>query len=119
MGEKTVVLTVDPVQKGSSVQFHMSLKNESDRDIEFTFNTSQKFELSVYDEDGNEKYRYSKDRMFTQAIQSFVLKADETYDFQDTWSNGVEPGTYEAVVTFKGKAEGLKQITEKKTFQVK
>lgn len=28
-------------------------------------------------------------------------------------------GTYEAVVTFKGKAEGLKQITEKKTFQVK
>ena len=94
-------------------------KNESDRDIEFTFNTSQKFELSVYDEDGNEKYRYSKDRMFTQAIQSFVLKADETYDFQDTWSNGVEPGTYEAVVTFKGKAEGLKQITEKKTFQVK
>lgn len=26
MGEKTVVLTVDPVQKGSSVQFHMSLK---------------------------------------------------------------------------------------------
>ncbi|MFP3421151.1 BsuPI-related putative proteinase inhibitor [Bacillus sp. SIMBA_154] len=119
MGEKTVVLTVDPVQKGSLVQFNMSLKNESDRDIEFTFNTSQKFELSVYDENGNEQYRYSKDRMFTQAIQSFVLKKDEAYDFQDTWSNGVEPGTYEAVVTFKGKAEGLKQITEKKTFHVK
>ncbi|MGM0757087.1 MAG: BsuPI-related putative proteinase inhibitor [Bacillota bacterium] len=119
MGEKTVVLTVDPVQKGSSIQFNMSLKNESDRDIEFTFNTSQKFELSVYDENGNEQYRYSKDRMFTQAIQSFVLKKDEAYDFQDKWSNGVEPGTYEAVVTFKGKAEGLKQITEKKTFHVK
>ncbi|AYJ89637.1 BsuPI-related putative proteinase inhibitor [Bacillus safensis] len=119
MGEKTVELTVDPVQKGSSVQFNMSLKNESDRDFEFTFNTSQKFELSVYDENGNEQYRYSKDRMFTQAIQTFVLKKGEAYDFQDTWSNGVKPGTYEAVVTFKGKAEGLKQITEKKTFQVK
>ncbi|WP_353856153.1 BsuPI-related putative proteinase inhibitor [Bacillus sp. Bos-x628] len=119
MGEKTAVLTIDPVQKGASVQFQMSLKNRSDHDIEFTFNTSQKFELRVYDENGNEKYRYSKDRMFTQAIQSFVLKANETYDFQDTWSSGVEPGTYEVVVSFKGKAEGLKQITEKKMFQVK
>lgn len=119
MGEKTVVLTVDPVQKGTSVQFNMSLKNESNQDIEFTFNTSQKFELIVYDENGNEKYRYSKDRMFTQAIQSFVLKTKETYDFQDTWSKGVKPGTYEVVVTFKGKAEGLKQITEKKLFHVK
>lgn len=119
MGEKTVVLTVDPVQKGTSVQFNMSLKNESNQDIEFTFNTSQKFELIVYDENGNGKYRYSKDRMFTQAIQSFVLKTKETYDFQDTWSKGVKPGTYEVVVTFKGKAEGLKQITEKKLFHVK
>ena len=73
MGEKTVELTVDPVQKGSSVQFNMSLKNESDRDFEFTFNTSQKFELIVYDETGNEKYRFSKDRMFTQATQSFPI----------------------------------------------
>ncbi|MGE6630948.1 BsuPI-related putative proteinase inhibitor [Bacillus sp. NPDC077027] len=119
MGEKTVQLTIKPVQKDRSVQFDMSLKNDSDRDIEFTFNTSQKFELSVYDENGTEKYRYSKDRMFTQAIQSFVLKAGEAYDFQDTWSNDVRPGTYEVVVTFKGKAEGLKQITEKKTFQIK
>ena len=45
MGEKTVELTVDPVQKGSSVQFNMSLKNESDRDFEFTFNTSQNSSL--------------------------------------------------------------------------
>nr|WGD97487.1 BsuPI-related putative proteinase inhibitor [Bacillus safensis] len=72
MGEKTVELTVDPVQKGSSVQFNMSLKNESDRDIEFTFNTSQKFELSVYDENGNEQYRYSKDRMFTQVLSNLL-----------------------------------------------
>ncbi|MFS0655954.1 BsuPI-related putative proteinase inhibitor [Bacillus sp. 179-C3.3 HS] len=118
MEEKTVVLSVDPVQKDASVQFHMSLHNRSETDVTFTFNTSQKFELIVYDETGNEKYRFSKDRMFTQAIQSFVLKADESYDFQDTWTNGVKPGTYEVVVTFKGKAEGLKPITAKKTFQV-
>lgn len=86
-----------------------------------SFNSAQGkiFELVVYDSEHKERYRYSKDKMFTQAFQNLTLESGETYDFSDVWKEVPEPGTYEVKVTFKGRAENLKQVQAVQQFEVK
>jgi hypothetical protein len=119
MENQEVVLSVDAIQEPEQIKFNMSLKNQSERSVEFQFSTGQKFELVVYDSDHKERYRYSKDKMFTQAFQNLTLEPGETYDFTDEWKEVPEPGTYEVKVTFKGKAENLKQVQAVQQFEVK
>lgn len=56
--------------------------------------------------------------MFTQAFQNLTLESGETYDFSDVWKEVPEPGTYEVKVTFKGRAENLKQVQAVQQFEV-
>lgn len=99
----SVTLTVEPVQKQGEIEFRMSVVNHTDDVAEFEFSSGQKFELIVSDKEGNERYRYSKGKMFTQAFQTMTLKPKESYDFTDVWKEVPEPGTYEVNVTFFGK----------------
>ncbi|AUZ28651.1 proteinase inhibitor [Bacillus subtilis] len=119
MENQEVVLSVDAIQEPEQIKFNMSLKNQSERAVEFQFSTGQKFELVVYDSEHKERYRYSKDKMFTQAFQNLTLESGETYDFSDVWKEVPEPGTYEVKVTFKGRAEHLKQVQVVQQFEVK
>ncbi|MCY7950626.1 intracellular proteinase inhibitor [Bacillus inaquosorum] len=119
MENQEVVLSVDAIQEPEQIKFNMSLKNQSERAVEFQFSTGQKFELVVYDSENKERYRYSKDKMFTQAFQNLTLEPGETYDFSDVWKEVSEPGTYEVKVTFKGRAENLKQVQAVQQFEVK
>ncbi|MEN9075978.1 MULTISPECIES: BsuPI-related putative proteinase inhibitor [Bacillus] len=119
MENQEVVLSVDAIQEPEQIKFNMSLKNQSERAVEFQFSTGQKFELVVYDSGHKERYRYSKDKMFTQAFQNLTLEPGETYDFSDVWKEIPEPGTYEVKVTFKGRAENLKQVQAVQQFEVK
>ncbi|WP_311187429.1 BsuPI-related putative proteinase inhibitor [Bacillus atrophaeus] len=119
MENQEVVLTVEPIQEPEQIKFNMSLENQGENAVDFQFSTGQKFELVVYDSEHKERYRYSKDKMFTQAFQNLTLEPGETYDFSDEWKEVPEPGTYEVKVTFKGKAEHLKQIQAVQQFEVK
>ncbi|EWH23183.1 proteinase inhibitor [Bacillus haynesii] len=103
----SVTLTVEPVQKQGEIEFRMSVVNHTDDTAEFEFSSGQKFELIVSDKEGNERYRYSKGKMFTQAFQSMTLNPKESYDFTDVWKEVPEPGTYEVNVTFLGRSEQL------------
>lgn len=110
-------LSIEAVPKNGEVEFIMALKNNTDEDVEFTFNTGQRFELVVYDEKGEQKYRYSRGKMFTQAFQTFVLKTGEVYEFTDVWkTENLETGTYKATVTFLGKSESAKPLKSSTSF---
>ncbi|MDA7026063.1 BsuPI-related putative proteinase inhibitor [Bacillus sp. CLL-7-23] len=115
---KGVVLSVEPVQKQGKVEFNMSVKNNTDKTVEFHFNSGQKFELTVVDEKGNEVYRYSEGKVFTQVLETMKLKPGESYDFKDVWTSVPGPGKYSVNVTFLGRAE-LSTLQERKTFTVK
>ncbi|AOC90539.1 BsuPI-related putative proteinase inhibitor [Bacillus sp. L381] len=120
MNEQQVELAVNPVQTDQQIEFQMSLKNKSGSPIDFTFSSGQKFELTVHDQHNKELYRYSKDRMFTQAFQTVTLMPNETYDFSDVWKNVPGPGTYTVTVTFLGKSDQIgKRLKTVKTFEVK
>ncbi|TWL37722.1 BsuPI-related putative proteinase inhibitor [Bacillus paralicheniformis] len=115
----SVTLTVEPVQKQGEIEFRMSVVNHTDDVAEFEFSSGQKFELIVSDKEGNERYRYSKGKMFTQAFQTMTLKPKESYDFTDVWKEVPEPGTYEVNVTFLGRSEQFVTLRTGKTFEVK
>ncbi|MCY9371697.1 BsuPI-related putative proteinase inhibitor [Bacillus haynesii] len=119
MDNGSVTLTVEPVQKQGEIEFRMSVVNHTDDTAEFEFSSGQKFELIVSDKEGNERYRYSKGKMFTQAFQTMTLNPKESYDFTDVWKEVPEPGTYEVNVTFLGRSEQLATLRAGKTFEVK
>ncbi|ASB90149.1 Intracellular proteinase inhibitor [Bacillus sonorensis] len=119
MNNGSVVLTVEPVQKQDEIEFNMSVVNHSDEAVEFEFSSGQKLELIVSDKEGNERYRYSKGKMFTQAFQKMTLQPKETYDFTDVWKEVPEPGAYDVNVTFLGRTEQLGVLRAGKTFEVK
>ncbi|KAA6453341.1 BsuPI-related putative proteinase inhibitor [Bacillus swezeyi] len=116
----SVALTVEPVQKPGEIEFKMSVVNNTDEAVDFEFSSGQKFELVVTDQEGNERYRYSKGKMFTQAFQTMTLNPKETYDLTDVWKEVPEPGEYEVNVMFKGRTEQLASaLRASKTFEVK
>lgn len=92
MNEQQAELAVNPVQTDQQIEFQMSLKNKSESPIDFTFSSGQKFELTVHDQHHKELYRYSKDKMFTQAFQTVTLMPNETYDFSDVWKKRARSG---------------------------
>lgn len=95
--------TLDVEQKGSKIVFTIKLRNESLQDITLPFGSGQKYEIIVQNEQGEEVYVYSADKMFTMALEMVDLKAGETLEWQEEWDLAayeqvISPGTYKAMV---------------------
>ncbi|WP_191562339.1 BsuPI-related putative proteinase inhibitor [Metabacillus idriensis] len=120
---KEVQFTVDVKESGENVQFEMTLKNNTEEEKNFEFRSGQKYDIIVLDKNGAEVYKYSKGRMFTQAIQYLNLLPGKSQTWQETWdlkSNGkkVDPGEYDVTVVLTGKAEGVKTLQAKEKLTV-
>lgn len=84
--------------------FHISFSNEGEEDANVLFSSGQKFELVVENENKEEMYRYSINKMFTMALETIKLAPGEGIELTDEWDymlNGekVPPGEYKATVT--------------------
>lgn len=66
------------------VELTLQVTNPSDQPVELTFPTGQSFDF-VVQRDGRELWRWSADRMFTQAMRSTTLAPGETVTHQATW----------------------------------
>lgn len=113
MINKGLRLTVDALENSNSVQFVIKLFNNTDSGKNIEFRSSQKYEIYVMNSQGKEVYRYSRGRMFTQAIETMHLPSGESRTWKETWdyiSGGkrVEPGEYRVVVNLVGKTEDVK-----------
>ncbi len=67
-----------------SVRFTFMATNASDAPLELTFPTGQSFDFVVM-ENGRELWRWSEDRMFTQAIRTETLAPGETRTYHAVW----------------------------------
>ena len=89
---------LDPVEgeiEDDSFLAELILVNNSGRNQNLAFNTSQKYDLSLTDEDGNEVYRWSRDKSFLQAIQHLRLGVRETESWQTAIKiEDLSPGKY-------------------------
>ncbi|USK34772.1 proteinase inhibitor [Bacillus sp. F19] len=120
---KEVQLAVETKESPESVQINITLKNNTNEEKNFEFSSGQKYEIIITDSNGAEVYKYSKGRMFTQALQYLTLPPGESQTWQETWDKKsagkkVEAGEYTVTVLLTGKAEGVKALEAKAKFKV-
>ena len=84
-------------QMGHNVTLVFTIKNQTEQEITFKFNTSQRYDIEINDTSGKVVYRYSDHTFFGQALGEFTLKQGEERSF-DTTVKDLEPGQYS--VTF-------------------
>lgn len=67
------------------------------------YRTSQRYDLAVIDSEGQEVWRWSRDRTFAQVTEEVALEANEMLSFPENWDQRdndgqqVPPGTYQVV----------------------
>lgn len=80
------------------VQFNFDVTNAGARKVEVLFNDGRTHDIVVIDSVGREVWRWSEGRMFTQTVQSKVLRASDTLSFAESWTDA-KPGSYIAVAS--------------------
>ncbi len=97
---------------GEPVEVTVVARNLSAAPLGIVFTSGQRLDLIVRRPRGDEVWRWSHDKAFTQAIQTMLIRPQETmvvhlaWDQRDLQGRRVDPGVYEAVVVFMGRLEG-------------
>ncbi len=86
------------VNVDNGVHFDFDVTNAGARKVELLFNDGRTHDIVVLDTLGREVWRWSDGRMFTQVVQSKVLRASDTLSFAESWTTP-QPGSYIAVAT--------------------
>lgn len=76
----TVTVDVD------QATFTFTVKNNSEQPIILEFPTSQFYDYSVYNAQGERVYHFSKGKMFLQALQYKTLNKGEQIQFISMWN---------------------------------
>jgi hypothetical protein len=100
------------VAPGEPVEVTVAVRNVSNAPVGIVFTSGQRLDLIVRRPRGDEVWRWSHDKAFTQVIQTLLLRPQESsvlrvaWDQRDLQGRRVDPGTYEAIVVFMGRVEG-------------
>ena len=104
----SIALTVFTAEKGKNqIAARLVLNNRTDQKLELQFSSGQTYDFVVRNEKGEEMYRWSADRMFTQEQRKLTVKGEEVW--QDVFpATNLPPGIYSV--------EGLLVNSEGKKF---
>jgi hypothetical protein len=105
---RTLASSLD-VDVGQEVAFAFHLTNGQPKSVELNFPSGQTHDFAVIDTVGREIWRWSRDRVFTQAMQNYVLGRDETLSYSTRWEPGEHHGDFIAVVTLLSANHPLEQ----------
>jgi len=125
--EPTTAMTTAPQneqQKGAPVassfsvdvsdqpRFELSVANNTKKMIELRFPNGQTHEFVVIDAAGNEVWRWSDGRMFTQSLQNKLVKARETAVYASSWDAEKMHGRFTAIATLMSDNHPIEQRVE-------
>lgn len=79
------------------------LHNQGNQPLLLTFPSSQQFEVIIQRASGEELYRYSKGKMFSQALTRVELQPGETKTWEATWNYDENPYQKGETYTITGK----------------
>ena len=88
----------DPVLAGAPASWTFTVTNVSDAAVALTFNSGQDGDV-VLSQNGEERYRWSAGRFFTQSVRTIELGPSEAHHFALDDSLAVEPGVYDLVAS--------------------
>src|SRR5690606_7162978 len=87
--------------EGDVVRFALTLTNESGRRLELNFPDGYTHDVTVLDAAGREVWRWSRGRLFTQAMRNKMLGADQSYEVEERGSPDGRRGTFTARVPLR------------------
>ncbi|WP_114571221.1 BsuPI-related putative proteinase inhibitor [Exiguobacterium flavidum] len=99
------------IEEDGTIDAKVTLTNENEKKTKVTFNSSQRFELRMLDEEEQEVYLYSKDQSFTQALEEETWQAGEAKSYDVEIKQDFEPGVYQLEATSLAAAEGAPEIS--------
>lgn len=112
-GEVEALLpSVQATSLGDSVNFVLQVTNTTESAIGLSYPTGQSFDFVVSDATGAEVWRWSADRMFTQAVREEEIAAGETITFSAVWPVAGRPrGEYVVTGTLEVAGRSVEQRT--------
>ncbi|MFC4549178.1 MULTISPECIES: BsuPI-related putative proteinase inhibitor [Halorussus] len=106
----TLRSSVTATVEADAVVFEFAVENPGDDPEEITFRSGLSADFVVFD-DGEEVWRASDGRMFTQALRPHTFDAGATETFPGAWEDP-DPGEYTVVATLDVTEEDLEAQTE-------
>ncbi len=103
--------TLAVVDNRNGVALNFRVVNAGTKRLEVNFPNGQTHEVIVVDSLGNEVWRWSKGRMFTQSLQNKVMHSADTLDYDALWKNA-PAGKYTAIATLASENFPVEQRTE-------
>lgn len=97
------------VASGAAVRMTLVVRNTGPAPVGLMFTSGQRAEFIVRRPRGDEVWRWSHDKAFTQAIQTLPLRPQEPLTIAETWDQRdlqgrpVDPGAYEVIAVFLGR----------------
>ena len=108
--EPALTPTLD-VNVNGGVQFAFRVTNTGDKKVEVNFKDGKTHELVVVNQAGQEVWRWSRGRLFTQSLQNRVLRSADALDWDATWSDAPR-GRYVAIATLASANYPVEQRAE-------
>ena len=93
------------VRDGVTLALHVT--NNDRKHVELVFPSGQTHDFAILDASGRDVWRWSADRLFTQALQSRVVESHETATFEEHWDAGARHGAFTAVATLTSSSHPL------------
>ncbi|MFD2216335.1 BsuPI-related putative proteinase inhibitor [Metabacillus endolithicus] len=110
-------LNVSIFSEKQTIKFIITLMNNTNEMKKIEFPTSQKYEIVIKNKKGEEVYRYSKGKMFTQAIETALIKSGESMEWEEIWEySTLSPGVYTAEITIL--APDTVKLKKEESFQI-
>lgn len=89
------------VEVGDEVRITLDVANAAGKQVELDFASGQTHDVAILDATGREVWRWSDGRLFTTAVQTKLLRADEATAYVERWTPGEHRGTFTAVATLR------------------
>ncbi len=70
---------------GDSIEITLTIINCGDNNIELSYSTAQRYEMSAQDENGNEVWNSADDQSYDQVEGQEIIEPNETVVYTDTW----------------------------------
>jgi hypothetical protein len=98
-----ISLTTDKMSYsiGEPIKMILNVFNYTEEDVTFYFNAAQRYDFIIEDEEGNEIWRWSKDRMFAMVLgeETFGPNNPEVI-YTAEYKDRVSPGYYKVTGIF-------------------
>ncbi|MGH8989953.1 MAG: BsuPI-related putative proteinase inhibitor [Acidimicrobiia bacterium] len=95
----TVTSEPDPPAAGQPVTWSLRVRNDGAEPVTLTFPSGKRGDV-VLEAEGNEVYRWSDERVFTEAVTQQELAPGQEVEYPlEEPSLGVEPGDYDLIAT--------------------